>query len=167
MQHLLESVRSAIQARNWYAALGVALALPDICGQLEDPTRKSKVRYIDWFNAYLAPHYTRQVAGREHHFLSGEDCYALRCAYLHEGEFDIAGQSVKKVLESFVFVAPQRGLFFHLNQADQKLQLQVDTFCEELCVATEVWLNRIRNSPHIQARICQLPQIITGTNVRI
>src|SRR4029077_16109342 len=140
MQHFLDSVRSAIRERNWYAALSVALALPDICSKLENPARGSKARYVDWFNRYLAPHYTRQVAGREHRFLSGEDSYALRCAYLHEGEFDVTAQQVHKALEAFVFVAPPEGLELHLNQSNQRLQLQVDTFCEEICAATEAWL---------------------------
>jgi hypothetical protein len=34
MQHLVDSVRKDLQNENWYAALFMALTLPDICGKI-------------------------------------------------------------------------------------------------------------------------------------
>jgi hypothetical protein len=72
-------------------------------------------------------------------FLSGGDCYALRCAYLHQGEFGVLDQRARKALDEFRFTVPGDGLV-HNNRTDGALQLQVDIFCEQLCVAVEAWL---------------------------
>jgi hypothetical protein len=58
MKHLVESVIQAVTDGNWYAALTVALTLPDICGKLESPQDSSTRRYVRWFNENLAPKYT-------------------------------------------------------------------------------------------------------------
>ena len=85
MQHFFIAIEQALQSGNYYAALTTALALPDICGWIENPSIGSKARYVAWFEKYVQDKYTRQpgyvVAGLV--FLSGSDCYALRCAYLH------------------------------------------------------------------------------------
>lgn len=30
----------------------------------------------------------------------------------------------------------------HCNRVEDRLQLQVDLFCEDMCIATETWLQR-------------------------
>ena len=77
MRRFTESARKAVADQNWFAALFVSLALPDICGSLEDPTAKVGERYMNWFNRYLAPRYGKMF--------SAEDCYYFRCACLHQG----------------------------------------------------------------------------------
>ena len=76
----------------------------------------------------------------EHVFLSGADCYALRCAFLHEGRDEITDQRAGEVLDAFAFVVPPAGSAIHSNQNNQTLQLQVDIFlprCAEWrCVIT-------------------------------
>ena len=81
MERFLAAVTDAIRTRNWYAALTLALVLPDICGFLDD-LPKGRRRYLDWCAAYLTPRYTLPVGPHreEHIFLHPEDCYALRCA---------------------------------------------------------------------------------------
>lgn len=160
MQRLLDAVRLSIQERNWYAALSVALALPDICAKLEDPSQSgTERRYVDWFNRFLAPSYQGVVAGEPHTFLTGADLYALRCAYLHEGDFDISTQRARKVLESYVFVATPPGTIVHLNQMNNILQLHVDIFCQEVCAAVEAWMATVAPSADVQTRIAKLPKV--------
>src|SRR5262245_48997499 len=160
MQHLLGSVRSAVREKNWYAALSVALALPDICAKLEDPSQNgSQKRYVAWFDRNLGDRYQRLVGGEPHTFLTGEDCYALRCAYLHQGDFEIAGQRARAVLDSFVFVSTSPGTVVHLNQASTRLQLQVDIFCEEICAAVEAWMSGVGGTPDVRTRVAALPQV--------
>lgn len=160
MQHLLDSVRAAIQERNWYAALSVALALPDICSRLEDASQSgSEKRYVDWFNKFLVHFYQGIVAGEPHTFLTGADLYALRCAYLHEGGFDISAQRARTVLGSYVFVATPPGTIVHRNQMNNILQLQVDIFCQEVCSAVEAWVATVATSADVQTRIAKLPRV--------
>jgi hypothetical protein len=81
--HFTNAIRKSLKEENWYAALSVALTLPDICGKLQNPDLGSSRRYVMWFNDYLKPMYTGKVGPDriEHVFLSGEDAYALRCSY--------------------------------------------------------------------------------------
>jgi hypothetical protein len=163
VQHLIEAVRSAVKEKNWYAALGLALTLPDICGKLESPTAKSQARYIAWCNSYLVPRYTHEIgASREEHvFLHGEDCYALRCAVLHEGVDDIVNQWARKALESFIIIAGPNGITIHCNQSDAKLQLQVDLFCEDICLGVTEWIAKVPDiDPDVQARVDGLMKVM-------
>jgi hypothetical protein len=169
MRHLVESVRTALDGMNWYAALSVALALPDICAKVHDPSQRySRARYVAWFDRYLANTYRRIVAGRPIEFLNGDDCYALRCAYLHEGEFDISTQRSRKILEAYEFVATPQGTTVHLNRSNTALQLQIDMFCEEICAGVEAWLVDVAGLRDVQARLAALPRIVmwgSGTPV--
>ncbi len=73
--------------------------------------------------------------------MQGEDCYALRCALLHEGTDDISEQRAQEVLENFKFVVPPDGLIVHNNQSGKALQLQVDIFCRDICASVLDWLD--------------------------
>lgn len=162
MQELVTSVRNAIAQRNWYAALSLALALPDICGFLESPNDGSQRRYVAWCDQFLLPRYTRAIGpNREQHvFLSGQDCYALRCAFLHEGSDDVTRQRARQALESFVFVEPPNGGVIHCNQANARLQLQVDIFCNDVCAGVDQWVQTVLAAqPDIQARTNELLRV--------
>ena len=90
----------------------------------------------------MLPKYTRQARANieEHIFLRGEDCYALRCAILHEGSHDISEQRARQVIENFNFVVPPQGWVVHMNQTNNALQLQVDIFCRDICSSVHQWL---------------------------
>jgi hypothetical protein len=204
MDHLIECVRKAVRDRNRYAGLGMALALPDICGKLENPTSGSRIRYVSWFDANFRWSYVyevvaatqgrraaelmargltdraREMAERQAEslrdalrarigalsvsldgkpLLTGSDCYALRCAYLHEGEMDITSQSAQMILDKFAFTEPRPPDLLHGGRFNNLLQLQVDIFCEDVCRAVEDWLSGVAGNPDIQARIAALPKI--------
>ena len=162
MKRFLRSVEIALNAGDWYGALSTALTLPDMCGRIEAPGAETKARYIDWFSRYLLPHYTRSIGPdrRPHVFLHGEDCYALRCSYLHEGGGTITEHKARRALNSFHFVTPPGGgSIIHLNQHDAVLQLQVDIFCREMCAAVEHWLSDVGDDPVMTQRFGNLLEI--------
>jgi hypothetical protein len=163
MKHLLNSVRLSVATGNYHAALSLALALPDICGKLETPNLSSTARYTSWFTANLEGQYTKQLGPHgmmTRVFLCGDDCYALRCAYLHEGDLDITGQRIQSVLARFHFISPPpNNNVYHMNIINNILVLQVDLFCEEICLAVEAWMGRVSADPDIALRIQALPQI--------
>ena len=142
MQRYTKAIEKSLQDENWYAALSLALALPDICANVCSPTEGSKTRYVRWYNQYMLLKYTGYIGPNkeEHIFLCGEDCYALRCALLHEGSDDISEQRAQKVLEEFNFVVPPSGWTVHKNQSNNSLQLQVDIFCRDVCSSVNSWL---------------------------
>ncbi len=142
MNRFIRSIERSLEEKNWYAALALALALPDICANVCFPDMGSQRRYVNWFKQYMQPKYTSHIGPEreEHIFLRGEDCYALRCALLHEGTHDITEQRAREVLENFQFVVPPDGWTVHCNQNNNSLQLQVDEFCRDICAAVNQWL---------------------------
>jgi hypothetical protein len=78
------AIERSLNVENWYSALALALALPDICANVCSPNEGSQRRYVKWYNQYMLSKYTSHVGAdrTEHVFLKGEDCYALRCALL-------------------------------------------------------------------------------------
>lgn len=160
MQDLIASVESALQTHNWYAALTLTLTLPDIAGRIDNPNKGSKSRYIEWFDKYVAHNYQRVIGviSREEEpnkvaFLSGLDCYALRCSYLHEGKSQIIHQRSRDVLDDFEFVIPPPRQSIHLIRNNNKLLLQVDEFCIDLLSGLRKWLKDIENDGEKQAEL--------------
>jgi len=159
MRHLLTAINASIAQQNWYAAPSLTLALPDICGWLEDPSAPTQDRYVSWFDRFVAGNY-------ESFFLSGRDCYALRCAFLHEGREEIITQRAREVLDRFQFtVVPRPDLMIHCNRFGSKLQLQVDIFCSEFVAGGEEWLQKVGTRSEVQARMLSLLRIY-DVNVR-
>jgi hypothetical protein len=169
IQDFVEAVRQSVKQRNWYAALGLALALPDICADLEKPNRGSQKRYADWWNTYLTTAYKTpdriSQATRVSTLLNGNDCYALRCAFLHNGRSDITAQKAREVLNRFHFTFPtsttqgsHRNLFIY--QTEKVLQLEVDSFCEDICLGVEQWISKkLSKDPAIQKRAEEMLKI--------
>ena len=93
-------------------------------------------------------------------WLSGPDAYALRCAFLHEGSDDITAQRAREALSRVHFVEPPRGFRVHMNGgATTTLQVQVDIFCEDVCVGAEQWWADHAASPSVKGQIPGLLRI--------
>ena len=151
MERFTSAVYLALDNENWYGALAVALTLPDICGRLENPDSGSKQRYVAWFDRYMLDRYSHPRF--PHVFLCGEDCYALRCSYLHEGGNNIEEQRARKALRDFHFIAPRPGATIHLNQYNDTLQLQTDIFCRDICDGVQRWSQEVlQANPTVQER---------------
>ncbi|MGR5293652.1 hypothetical protein ACPV4U_25135, partial [Vibrio alginolyticus] len=166
MKRFTDSIRTAVNANDWYGALSTALTLPDVCGRLENPEKGSKARYVSWYQVWLQPKFTMKVGAdqNEHTFLYGEDCYALRCSYLHEGGANIEEQRAKKALEDFHFITPPASGSIHCNQINNTLQLQVDIFCIQVADAVDQWAKAVEDSEEIQSRLRNLLTIHDSSN---
>jgi len=155
MKTILNSIENSIQNNNWYSALVLSLIIPDICGKLEGEQKSSK-RYPAWFNKYLGKKYQN--------FLSGDDCYALRCSYLHEGSDNIEMQRAKDVLDHFVFISDGshcnrfNNCYFGDPKYDGKnfLQLSVRQFCQDMVEAANQWLEDVSSNQEIQSNIREM-----------
>jgi hypothetical protein len=152
MNHLIEAVKKSLANENYISALYLSLTLPDICARIDSVNNKtSKQQYIDWFNTYLSETYKHKIGSEktEHVFLTGDDLYALRCAILHEGQLDISTQSAQKVHDKFFFTIGHP----HLRQINSVLQLDLPTFCQEICTGVSKWLNKNNENPKIKELI--------------
>ena len=148
MRRFTNSIRKSITEENWFSALFLSLALPDICGSLENPEANVGDRYRDWFNRYLEPEYGEMF--------SADDCYYFRCACLHQG-LPIHARAAN---EGIHFIPPPpRGNIIHLNKLNNILQMQIDRFCIHMCEAVDRWSDDVHENEEIQTRIRQLIQI--------
>ena len=92
-------------------------------------------------------------------FLEGSDCYALRCADLHQGELEITSQRARQVLERFHFTKPRPGMLIHDNLVSSSggvqkaLQLQIDQFCLDISEGVTKWLRDVESDASIQSRM--------------
>ncbi|AVZ31334.1 hypothetical protein [Nodularia spumigena] len=177
MKQLKEAVRQAIAQGNWYAALATALTLPDICGWLEDPGMRVGDRYKLWYDTYIKEEYSGKYNDSDKAeviFISGEDCYALRCAYLHSGQDDIS-KSDAVPLDKFQFITPSKlgesSEYYAVKTTDfvddgnkikisRKLQLEVDKFCEDICRGVDKWEASVATRKDIQDKLGQLLTIV-------
>lgn len=160
MERFTVAVRAALDQDNWYAALSLALLLPDICGRLECPKEGSQSRYVRWYNKWLLTKYSSKSAWDEPQvFLSGRDCYALRCAFSHEGREDVSEQRARDVLSRFTFNTPHPNISIHCNRINDSLQLDVEEFATDICEAVEVWAAKNRWDPEISSRMAGLVTI--------
>ncbi len=140
----------------------LSLIIPDICGKLEVERKSSSKRYPAWFNKYLGNKYQN--------FLSGDDCYALRCSYLHEGSDNIEVQRAKDILDHFVFISDGShcnkfsDCYFGDPKYDGKtfLQLSVRQFCQDMVEAANQWLKDVSHDKEIQKNIKKMLKIHEG-----
>ena len=160
MKRFTKSIEKSIKSENWYSALALALTIPDICGRLSYPdlVKKSQERYKKWFDEYLLCFYEIPLNGRMFTFMSGGDCYALRCALLHEGRDDVASQKARREVVSKIIFSTTGS---HCNKFNDVLTLNLQIFCSEVCQAVEVWSNDYKNDLSVQAAIAELLTIHT------
>ncbi|MBY4866792.1 hypothetical protein K6W76_09755 [Burkholderia anthina] len=183
MKRFSNSIRAAVAAENWFGALFLALAIPDVCGALEDPDARVGDRYKQWFNRYLKQRYSasnpyEQLRAIDPDVLQGmtvdmveqlktmpfpegtqftaEDCYRFRCKCLHQGLAQKMGD------EKILFTAPRwsgvAGLV-HSNAIDGVYQLQIDRFCLDVCEALDHWIADVRGNEEVQRRMKDLIQV--------
>jgi hypothetical protein len=147
MRQLVEDVRRCVENEIWRGALFLSLALPDICGALEQPDGEVGKRYRSWYDRYLAEQYGR--------ILTAEDCYYLRCSCLHQA----AERHPKASYDGVIFAAPRPNWVVHLNRLNNKVQLQVDIFACDMCAAVDRWLADVADNLDVQDRLGTLLKV--------
>src|SRR5262245_41335370 len=121
MKRFTNAVRQALTDLNWFGALFIALALPDICGALEAPEKETGERYKAWFDKYLAEKYLPNF--------SAQDCYSFRCACLHQGLTTNEKSSIARIH----FVEPHMAWPDHLCKVENGIVMEIDDFCLDIC----------------------------------
>lgn len=122
---LIEDIEKSLENECYYAALALALTLPDICGKAEYPTtRNNKTRYKDWYDKYLGNFLSG--AGRSDNpefadisYMSGELVYSLRCQFLHSGNPNIDSDGImeeRNQIDKFALIIPSKDDRFVLGE---------------------------------------------------
>lgn len=92
-------------------------------------------------------------------FFGGSDCYALRCALLHEGSTNTERQRAREALEDFQFVVHTGKVRCHGNLSKTVLQLDLEIFCNQMADAVDTWSIRVASNPGTQDEMARLLKI--------
>lgn len=148
LKELIISIEKSLESKNWHAALAVALILPDICGKIDTPDKHSRRRYEIWFDKYVKKFYMIQESIGSA-MISGGDCYAIRCALLHEFSDDLTEHKARNILNQYKFYSPDSGMNVHRIKEQGNgflLEIRVDEFCNTICYGVSGWLNELHAS---------------------
>ena len=125
LARLIDDINRALDNRAYFAALSLALTLPDICGKAKYPTeRNNKKRYIDWFDEYVGQYEQcpcDDCKQANMPYLNGEIVYSLRNSMLHQGTPNIDNRDIKNAaqyLDEFVLhIEPKNEFNVHVDSA--------------------------------------------------
>ena len=182
MQRFIDSISRSVETENWFSALFLALAVPDVCGALENPDNGVGERYRDWFNRYMRRKYNpenlfelvsetspeslermpeeaikslKSMPPNSECAFTASDCYRFRCRCLHQG------LSQKMGGEKIHFTVPDKNnsITTHMSSFNGLYQLQIDIFCLDVCNAVRKWIDDISGNIEIENRIQELIEI--------
>jgi hypothetical protein len=156
MDHLTDAIKSSLESKNWFSAIALTLTIPDICAKITDGKKSNGKKYADWFNHFVGAKYKTNYTQERLDWLkekapeayeelkhqtrlSGNDCYALRCAFLHEGESEILNQRAQEILNEIQFVEPNSKFIVHGTILNKKLILHIDTFANDIIEGVQQW----------------------------
>jgi hypothetical protein len=155
---IIDDMLGTLQAGYYYAALNIALQIPDVCSSLEVDRdlddriwRGTDKRYRAWCDAYLMKHY---------HYLTADQLWGLRGGIVHNAR--LSGLP-KLEYERVAFVPPGSPVYMHENLAPssgdptkRSLMIDLETFCYEMIQAMKDWFAAWgedaivqRNLPHL------------------
>lgn len=140
MDTIFDEIERCRDAGMWYAALILALTIPDICASLDAGNNARsdgvKARYIRWCKRHLAKY-----------AYDGAILYDLRSGVVHQGRFK--SLSYDRVV--FSTGAPH----FHHVTFEQPgeiiLAYDVSRFCQDLITAAREWYEDSKELPDVKA----------------
>jgi hypothetical protein len=143
---LTSELERALSGNLFYAAITMALALPDICAALESENGEtSGAKYQAWCNAWFLPGYPQ---------LRPIDLWKLRCGILHQGRMGHAHMQYGRV----IFSLPTFTQVYHRNVADDALNLEATIFCNDMIESAKRWYAANDTAPHVVANLPHLLQ---------
>lgn len=83
IEKIVNEINGLLRDGYPYSALGVALTLPDICGNIAYPRTSVATHYKKWYDEYVSP---INAIRPDDGFMTvdGEVCYKLRCACISD-----------------------------------------------------------------------------------
>lgn len=168
---LISSIETSIRTENWYAALAIALMLPDICASCDPDLSHVKKnvgkRYKAWCKKYFE--------ASDSVVIDPELCYVLRCKMLHEAssrpndpiivELDIGPDGKVEIAIDYVHFSTDDLVYLHGNFVDNKLQLSVAVFCRSMMSIVAAWLVEARSIPSVQRELDEMLKIDKSTHI--
>lgn len=141
----LQQIEAALNGQLWVIATIGALTLPDICGALRISNGQATgQRYARWFDEHVGP------LGYDG-WLSGRDCYKVRCSLLHQGSAQHPSSSIGRIL----LFPPTHATRVHLAAMsfgpEKCLVLDAERFGKDLVSAARNWWQTVQNDAPVQS----------------
>ncbi len=157
MEELLNSIEKSLESKNWYAALVVALILPDICGKIDNPNKCSRERYEIWFDKYMRKYYVAAM--------HGGDCYAIICAALHEFSEDLTTHKARELVDKYKFVTPDDIHFACISTIGGKgepetITINIVDFCNKISACVKEWLAKSGFNERISSNFIRIQNYV-------
>lgn len=159
---ILDEINIAVESGLYNCALALALTIPDICGKVEFPKERSTgKRYRNWFDQYAKDIFTvvvKKLPSNEdgvYPILTSEECYALRCAVLHAGNY-----RVYKILDKVDFHARIReGEYYsHAVRDSRNADWDVIQICQKLCRAGEQYYRNVEDKTRFDNEVVRIDE---------
>ncbi|WPZ31633.1 hypothetical protein T8A63_19185 (plasmid) [Sulfitobacter sp. OXR-159] len=152
MRVYLASLQQCIDAKIWPAAVCLALTLPEMAGAVESPELEARQSYAKWFDQWIGKKYRTSLLSGTRRFLSGSECYALKCAVLYQ---DVDARAALPddrgyILNRYNFTSKPEDHCIHKGGV---LQLAMGSFCQDVLAGCEAWLSTAENNPRKVARL--------------
>ena len=136
MQRIIEEIEGCVDHQYYYAALILALAIPDVCLSYEKKNAKDTENYSAWCKKWFDSDFD----------VDGKVVYALRCSMMHSLNNNVEEQSAyqqyrkDKVLidnrkEQFCFFIPGS----NLQNGIQYFQENNQSVKHELCISRLIY----------------------------
>jgi len=144
MHAILNEIEQCIASSNFYAAIALALTIPDVGGALgAEDGQSTGQKYKAWYDANLAAKYP---------WLTAHDCYSIRCGVVHQGRFGNPGSQFARVLFTIPTVG---GNIFHNNVLNDALNLDAEIFCGDVVASGRQWLSEHENNETVQSNLAR------------
>lgn len=145
IEKIISDCEQAIEHGLYFAALNLALTLPDICAKAKYPNETSnRTRYIAWYDEYIGQyekHPNLPGSDTELAYPSGSVIYNLRCSMLHQGNPSI---DEKCPIDRFSLVYETKKPI-HMCAGDmsgsspmgKELKLSINVLCWKICTVVK------------------------------
>lgn len=132
--NLINDMNKALEAECYYAALAIALMLPDICSKAEYPEdNKTRKRYIKWFDNFIGKYERCNKNNEETPYLSGKIVYSLRNSFLHLGNPHVDNN----IIDEFILVLEPKNeyeIYADVSQIDSRGKRIYEVNIRRLCL---------------------------------
>lgn len=167
LQPFINELAICSQNKLYHTALSLALTLPDICSSIEFPHIKGRKKYIAWLDKYFMTLHIEYDG-----FMTSQDVYALRCAYLHNGSNDLDSQQSKDVVNRFYFIYSVYGNKIHRlmsvyekdNEDYSVLGLSIEAFSDEMIQSVNNFIKKNKNNKSINKNSASLMNFKNDAN---
>lgn len=153
---LVDDINCALDNNCYFAALSLALTLPDICGKAEYPNAKPSERYLNWCYEYVSKYEkpTDNYDPLELPYLSEEIIYKLRNAFLHQGNPNIKKNEISekrcqvdklilRIYDKDALETRKSGLTIdRANRIEKHITVSVYFLCQSIALAAEEYYNK-------------------------